>query len=96
MTNMDDYSSKTGKLSLIDLAGSEKLAKTGATGQTMEEGKKINLSLTTLGNVINALTDGKSAFIPYRNSKLTRVLQESLGGNSKTTLIVTASPSPFN
>ena len=96
MTNINDYSAKTGKLSLIDLAGSEKISKTGATGQTLEEGKKINLSLTTLGNVINALTDGKSQFIPYRNSKLTRVLQESLGGNSKTTLIVTASPSPYN
>jgi kinesin family protein 5 len=74
MTNINDYSAKTGKLSLIDLAGSEKISKTGATGQTLEEGKKINLSLTTLGNVINALTDGKNGFIPYRNSKLTRVL----------------------
>jgi kinesin family protein 5 len=54
------------------------------------------MSLTTLGNVINRLTDGKSGHIPYRDSKLTRVLQESLGGNSKTTLIVTCSPHPNN
>jgi len=63
---------------------------------TLEEGKSINKSLTVLGMVINSLTDGKSTHIPYRDSKLTRVLQESLGGNSKTSLIVTASPSVFN
>jgi kinesin family protein 5 len=62
----------------------------------LDEAKKINASLTTLGKVINALTDGKSTHIPYRDSKLTRVLQESLGGNSKTTLIVTCSPHPNN
>lgn len=56
----------------------------------------INKSLSELGNVINALTDGKSKHIPYRNSKLTRVLQESLGGNAKTTLIITCSPSVWN
>lgn len=56
----------------------------------------INKSLTSLGLVINALTDGKSAHIPYRDSKLTRVLQESLGGNSKTCLIITCSPSSYN
>ncbi len=61
----------------------------------LEEAKKINQSLSSLGNVINALTDG-SQFIPYRNSRLTRILQESLGGNSKTTLIVTCSPSIYN
>ncbi|KAJ3360494.1 hypothetical protein GGF32_008345 [Allomyces javanicus] len=86
----------TGQLSLVDLAGSEKVGKTGATGQTFEEGKQINLSLTTLGNVINALTDGRRKHIPYRDSKLTRILQESLGGNSRTTLIINASPSSFN
>ena len=78
------------------MAGSEKVGKTGATGQTLDEAKTINKSLTALGLVINALTDGKSAHIPYRDSKLTRVLQESLGGNSKTCLIITCSPSIYN
>ena len=89
-------STKIGKLSLVDLAGSEKVGKTGATGQTLEEAKKINKSLSSLGMVINALTDGKSTHIPYRDSKLTRILQESLGGNSRTTLIINCSPSSFN
>ena len=80
----------------MDLAGSEKVSKTGAEGKVFEEAKKINMSLTTLGKVINALTDGKSTHIPYRDSKLTRVLQESLGGNSKTALIVTCSPHSSN
>ena len=95
-TNAKDYSGKTGKLYLIDLAGSEKVGKTGAAGKRLEEAKNINKSLTVLGQVIYSLTDGKSTHIPYRDSKLTRVLQDSLGGNSKTSLIVTCSPSPFN
>ena len=95
-TNSNDFSSKTGKLYLVDLAGSEKVGKTGAEGKRLEEAKNINKSLTMLGNVITALTDGKSSHVPYRDSKLTRVLQDSLGGNSKTSLIVTCSPSPFN
>lgn len=79
------------------MAGSEKISKTGAQGQTLEEAKKINQSLSSLGNVINALTDDKKkGHIPYRDSKLTRLLQESLGGNAKTTLIITCSPSIFN
>lgn len=94
--NLEDLSAKTGRLYLVDLAGSEKIGKTGAEGKTLDEAKKINTSLTALGKVINALTDGKSTHIPYRDSKLTRVLQESLGGNSKTTLIVTCSPHPNN
>ena len=94
--NKKEGVAKTGKLYLVDLAGSEKIAKTGATGTTLEEAKIINKSLTTLGMVINALTDGKSIHIPYRDSKLTRVLQESLGGNSKTCLIITCSPSVYN
>ena len=81
---------------LVDLAGSEKVRKTGAAGIRLEEAKIINKSLAMLGNVITALTDGKSSHIPYRDSKLTRVLQDSLGGNSKTALIVTCSPSPYN
>ena len=79
-----------------DLAGSEKVEKTEAKGSTLEEAKMINKSLSALGNVINALTDGKSTHVPYRDSKLTRMLQESLGGNSKTSLIITCSPSIFN
>ncbi|KAI8846602.1 P-loop containing nucleoside triphosphate hydrolase protein [Chytridium lagenaria] len=94
--NLKDGSMRTGKLYLVDLAGSEKVGKTGATGQTLEEAKKINKSLSALGMVINALTDGKSSHIPYRDSKLTRILQESLGGNSRTTLIINCSPSSFN
>jgi kinesin family protein 5 len=95
-TNKAEGVSKVGKLYLVDLAGSEKISKTGATGHTLEEAKIINKSLTTLGRVINNLTDGKSTHIPYRESKLTRVLQESLGGNSKTCLIITCSPSIYN
>ena len=67
-----------------------------ATGSLLDEAKNINGSLTALGKVINALTDGKSGHIPYRESKLTRVLQESLGGNTKTCLIMACSPSEFN
>jgi kinesin family protein 5 len=89
--NTKDLSAKTGKLYLVDLAGSEKISKTGASGMTLEEAKTINLSLTTLGMVINALTDCKSSHVPYRESKLTRVLQESLGGNAMTCLIITCS-----
>ena len=96
MNDMENYTCKTGRLSLVDLAGSEMISKTGATGQTLEEAKNINKSLTMLGRVITALTDGKSSHIPYRDSKLTRILQDSLGGNSKTCLIVTASPSMYN
>ncbi|CAG9329986.1 unnamed protein product [Blepharisma stoltei] len=95
-TNSLDFSTKTGKLYLVDLAGSEKVGKTGAEGKRLEEAKNINKSLTALGQVINALTDGKSSHVPYRDSKLTRVLQDSLGGNSKTALIITCSPSAYN
>ena len=94
--NIKTLEAKSGKLYLVDLAGSEKISKTGSTGITLEEAKIINKSLSTLGMVINALTDGKSTHIPYRESKLTRILQESLGGNSKTCLIITCSPSEYN
>lgn len=83
---------KKSRMFLVDLAGSEKVIRTGAMGQTLEEAKKINSSLSTLGNVINSLTDGRSTHIPYRDSKLTRILQESLGGNSQTSLIINCSP----
>jgi len=62
----------------------------------LEEAKNINKSLTTLGKVIVALTDKKATHVPYRESKLTRILSESLGGNSKTCLIITTSPHPYN
>mmetsp|Transcript_44492 Transcript_44492/g.37371 ORF Transcript_44492/g.37371 Transcript_44492/m.37371 type:complete len:174 (+) Transcript_44492:432-953(+) len=83
---------KSGKLNLVDLAGSERQSKTNATGIRLDEAKKINLSLTALGNVISSLVDGKSAHIPYRDSKLTRLLQDSLGGNTKTVMIAACSP----
>ena len=94
--NTRDFISKTSKLYLVDLAGSEKVGKTSSAGLRLEEAKNINKSLTMLGLVINSLTDGKSTHIPYRDSKLTRVLQDSIGGNSKTSLIITCSPSVFN
>ncbi|GHJ84108.1 hypothetical protein NliqN6_0510 [Naganishia liquefaciens] len=94
--NVETGSQKSGNLYLVDLAGSEKVGKTGASGQTLEEAKKINKSLSALGMVINNLTDGKSTHVPYRDSKLTRILQESLGGNSRTTLIINCSPASYN
>jgi len=88
-------SEKKGILNLIDLAGSEKVTSSGVTGNKLEEAKKINFSLSALGNVIHALIT-KTDHIPYRDSKLTRLLQESLGGNYKTSLIVNCSPHPRN
>eukprot|EP00899_Mesostigma_viride_P011379 jgi/Mesvir1/20241/Mv13477-RA.3 len=84
---------KVGKLNLVDLAGSERVRITGATGKRLEESKKINQSLSALGNVIAALTDAKGRqHIPYRDSKLTRILEDSLGGNCKTTMMAMISP----
>ncbi len=91
-----DGSVKVGKLNLADLAGSERIAHTGATGQTLEEAKKINQSLSSLGNCINALTDSKRTHIPYRDSTLTYLLKDSLGGNTKTTLLICCSSDPYN
>ncbi|WOK92248.1 kinesin-like protein KIN-7L [Canna indica] len=81
-------------LNLVDLAGSERIAKTGAGGVRLKEGKHINKSLMILGNVINKLSEsGKQrGHIPYRDSKLTRILQPALGGNSKTSIICTVAP----
>lgn len=87
---------KMGKLHLVDLAGSERQSKTQASGTRLKEATKINQSLSVLGNVISALVDGKSTHIPYRNSKLTRLLQDSLGGNSKTVMIATIGPAESN
>lgn len=81
-----------GKLTLVDLAGSEKVSKSGLVGETLEEAKKINWSLTALGKVIDDLAEQRS-HVPYRDSRLTRVLQEALGGNCRTTLVVAASAS---
>lgn len=87
---------KMGKLHLVDLAGSERQSKTRASGVRLREATKINLSLSTLGNVISALVDGQSSHVPYRNSKLTRLLQDSLGGNSKTLMCANISPADLN
>jgi len=87
---------RVGKLNLVDLAGSERQSKTGATGNRLKEATKINLSLSALGNVISALVDGKSQHIPYRDSKLTRILQDSLGGNTKTVMCANAGPADYN
>ncbi|TPX41016.1 hypothetical protein SeLEV6574_g06291 [Synchytrium endobioticum] len=87
---------RAGKLHLVDLAGSERQAKTGATGDRLKEATKINLSLSALGNVISALVESKSSHIPYRDSKLTRLLQDSLGGNARTLMIATMSPASYN
>jgi len=87
---------KAGKLNLVDLAGSERQSKTQATGARLKEATKINLSLSALGNVISALVEGKHTHVPYRDSKLTRMLQDSLGGNTKTVMIAAISPSDFN
>lgn len=84
---------RAGKLNLVDLAGSERQSKTGAEGKRLKEATKINMSLSALGNVISALVAGKGKHIPYRDSKLTRLLQDSLGGNTKTVMIACISPS---
>merc|ERR1719193_3034454 len=89
------HSKKMSKLMMVDLAGSEKVKKTEAQGQRLEEAKGINQSLSTLGRVIQGLTTNKG-HIAYRDSKLTRLLSDSLGGNSKTCIIVTCSPCEYN
>mmetsp|Transcript_26385 Transcript_26385/g.39152 ORF Transcript_26385/g.39152 Transcript_26385/m.39152 type:complete len:871 (+) Transcript_26385:98-2710(+) len=94
--DVSNATTKSGKLVLVDLAGSETVRKTQASGQQLEEAKTINKSLSALGQVIYALTDEKTTHVPYRDSKLTRILQDSLGGNSKTALIINCSPSSFN
>ncbi|XP_072376286.1 kinesin heavy chain [Diabrotica undecimpunctata] len=94
--NLENQKKLSGKLYLVDLAGSEKVSKTGAEGTVLDEAKNINKSLSALGNVISALADGNKTHIPYRDSKLTRILQESLGGNARTTIVICCSPASFN
>lgn len=93
---VDESKNVFAKVNLVDLAGSERVKSTGASGATLKEGANINKSLSELGNVINALVaqakGKKGVFVPYRNSKLTRVLQESLGGNSITAMLAALSP----
>lgn len=84
-----------GKLSLVDLAGSERADKTGAGAERLREAQSINKSLSALGDVIAALSEGEK-FIPYRNNKLTQVMQDSLGGNAKTLMFVNFSPADYN
>ena len=88
---------RAGKLNMVDLAGSERQQKTEAVGIRLEEAAKINLSLSTLCHVISTLTDPKGgSHIPYRNSKLTRILQDSLGGNTKTVMVANIGPADYN
>lgn len=84
------------KINLVDLAGSERADKTKAQGDRLKEGAMINKSLSALGNVINALSEGGKGHIPYRDSKLTRLLQESLGGNAVTVMLAAVSPADYN
>uniref|UniRef100_A0A4W3JUB6 Kinesin-like protein n=1 Tax=Callorhinchus milii TaxID=7868 RepID=A0A4W3JUB6_CALMI len=94
--NMETEQKLSGKLYLVDLAGSEKVSKTGAEGSVLDEAKNINKSLSSLGNVISALAEGTKTHVPYRDSKMTRILQDSLGGNCRTTIIICCSPSSYN
>merc|ERR1712126_282553 len=86
---------RVGKLNLVDLAGSENIGRSGAINQRAREAGNINQSLLTLGRVITSLVD-RTPHIPYRESKLTRLLQDSLGGRTKTTIIATISPGVNN
>ncbi|XP_077429073.1 kinesin heavy chain-like isoform X3 [Vanacampus margaritifer] len=94
--NVETEQKLTGKLYLVDLAGSEKVSKTGAEGAVLDEAKNINRSLSALGNVIAALAEGTKSHVPYRDSKMTRILQDSLGGNCRTTMFICCSPSSYN
>uniref|UniRef100_A0A8C3Q309 Kinesin-like protein n=1 Tax=Chrysolophus pictus TaxID=9089 RepID=A0A8C3Q309_CHRPC len=94
--NVETEKKLSGKLYLVDLAGSEKVSKTGAEGAVLDEAKNINKSLSALGNVISALAEGTKTHVPYRDSKMTRILQDSLGGNCRTTIVICCSPSIFN
>uniref|UniRef100_A0A672Q6L5 Kinesin family member 21A n=1 Tax=Sinocyclocheilus grahami TaxID=75366 RepID=A0A672Q6L5_SINGR len=94
-SEVEEFETLTAKFHFVDLAGSERLKRTGATGDRAKEGISINCGLLALGNVISALGDRskRSTHVPYRDSKLTRLLQDSLGGNSRTVMIACTSPS---
>ncbi|XP_040609899.1 kinesin-like protein KIF21A isoform X13 [Mesocricetus auratus] len=94
-SQMNEFETLTAKFHFVDLAGSERLKRTGATGERAKEGISINCGLLALGNVISALGDKskRATHVPYRDSKLTRLLQDSLGGNSQTIMIACVSPS---
>uniref|UniRef100_A0A8C1N6T9 Kinesin family member 21A n=1 Tax=Cyprinus carpio TaxID=7962 RepID=A0A8C1N6T9_CYPCA len=94
-SEVEEFETLTAKFHFVDLAGSERLKRTGATGDRAKEGISINCGLLALGNVISALGDRskRSSHVPYRDSKLTRLLQDSLGGNSQTVMIACTSPS---
>lgn len=94
-TNLTSGAVVKGKISLVDLAGSERAAKTGATPEQLKEAQSINKSLSALGDVISALSS-EQQFIPYRNNKLTMLMQDSLGGNAKTLMFVNISPADYN
>ena len=94
-TNTTTGAHTIGKLSFVDLAGSEKSSKTGTDKQGQDEANAINMSLSALGNVISALSEG-AKFIPYRNHPLTRLMKDSLGGTAKTLMFVNCSPSVYN
>uniref|UniRef100_A0A2I3LHJ5 Kinesin family member 13A n=1 Tax=Papio anubis TaxID=9555 RepID=A0A2I3LHJ5_PAPAN len=101
VTSFENSGEKVSKVSLVDLAGSERVSKTGAAGERLKEGSNINKSLTTLGLVISSLADqaagkGKNKFVPYRDSVLTWLLKDNLGGNSQTSMIATISPAADN
>lgn len=94
--NVNTKQKTLGKISFVDLAGSEKSAKTGTTKEGQDEANAINMSLSALGNVIAALSEGGNTFIPYRNHVLTKLMKDSLGGTAKTLMFVNCSPSVYN
>ncbi|RXN29091.1 kinesin heavy chain-like protein [Labeo rohita] len=108
VTNMNEHSSRSHSIFLINIkqenVETEKklsgklylVSKTGAEGSVLDEAKNINKSLSALGNVISALAEGTKTHVPYRDSKMTRILQDSLGGNCRTTIVICCSPSVFN